>query len=258
LSGAVNQRPLLEPALSLVEKGLLRADSFVPVRQLQDKEKLLTAPLKQRVKATVNALNSGRFDLVRPVHEKSTDEQISRAFDKVTILCRETAASVNLPWSLALEKLRVREYTGEVRRGYFVEGLSGAQFIRGDDFTRVIHALANPRDDLACINAADPLMPWGKLLPHLPERGFICVAGTIAVLKAGVPVALLEKQGQVLRVFEPELTAEIVSALAEDFRKGTIFPNLKRLIIKQYPKEAEAALKSAGFSGQMLEFVLYR
>jgi ATP-dependent Lhr-like helicase len=258
LSSAVNQRPLLEPALTLIEKGLLRADSFVPVRQLQDKEKLLTAPLKQRVKSTVNALNSGRFDLMRPVHEKSTDEQINRAFDKVTILCRETAASVNLPWSLALEKLRVREYTGEVRRGYFVEGLSGAQFIRAEDFTRVIHALANPRDDLVCINAADPLMPWGKLLPHLPERSFICVAGTIAVLKAGVPVALLEKQGQILRVFEPELTAEIVSVLAEDFKKGLIFPNLKRLIIKQYPKEAEAALKSAGFSGQMLEFVLYR
>ncbi|MCL2637277.1 MAG: DEAD/DEAH box helicase [Oscillospiraceae bacterium] len=258
LSSAVNQRPLLEPALSLIEKGLLRADSFVPVRQLLDKEKLLTAPLKQRVKATVNALNCGRFDFVRPVAEKSIEELIDRAFDKVVILCRETAAQVNLPWGLALEKLRVREYTGEVRRGYFVEGLSGAQFIRGEDFTGTVHKLANPSNGIICMNAADPLMPWGKCFSHFSERNFICVSGTVAVLKAGIPVALLEKQGQVLRVFDEKLTAEVITAFAEDFNKGFIFPNFKRLVIKQYPKEAETALKSAGFSGQMLDFVLYK
>jgi ATP-dependent Lhr-like helicase len=258
LSGAVNQRPLLEPALSLIEKGLLRADSFVPVRLIQDKEKLLAAPLKQRVKVTVNALNCGRFDLVHSVAEKPIEEQIERAFEKAVILCRETASQVNLLWSLALEKLRVWEYTGRARRGYFVEGLSGAQFIRDEDFARVVHALANPRTDLVCLNAADPLMPWGKCIEHLPERGFICVSGTVAVLKAGVPVALLEKQGQVLRIFEPELTAEIVAALAEDFKKGAIFPNLNRLIIKQYPSNAAPALKAAGFLSQMLDFALFK
>jgi ATP-dependent Lhr-like helicase len=259
LSAAVNQRPLLEPALSLIEKGLLRADSFVPVRQILDKEKLLAAPLKQRVKATVTALNSGRFDLVRYVTEKSIEVRINQAFDKAVVLCRETAASsLNLPWTLALEKLRVQEYTGEVRRGYFVEGLSGAQFIRGESFTQAVNALANPRDDLVCINAADPLMPWGKILAHLPERGFICVSGTIVVLKAGIPAALLEKQGQVLQIFEQEAAEKIIAALADSFKKGFIFPTLKRLIIKQYPKEADAALKNAGFSQQMLDFVLYK
>ncbi|MCL2697956.1 MAG: DEAD/DEAH box helicase [Oscillospiraceae bacterium] len=258
LSGALNQRPLLEPALSLIEKGFLRADSFIPVRQLQDREKLLTAPVKQRVKATVNALNSGRFDLVRPVSEKSTEELIHRAFEKVVVLCRETAQQVGLSWGLVLEKLRVWEYTGKARRGYFVEGLSGAQFIRDGDFTRVIHALANPRSDIICINAADPLMPWGKCLPHLPERSFICVSGTAVALKAGVPVALLEKQGQILRIFEPEHTVKVIMAFAEDFKKGFIFPHLKRLIIKQYPKEAGSALGSAGFSQQMLDFALYK
>ncbi|MDR2560115.1 MAG: DEAD/DEAH box helicase [Oscillospiraceae bacterium] len=258
LSSAVNQRPLLEPALSLIEKGLLRADSFVPVRQIQDKEKLLTAPVKQRVSATVKALNAGRFDLVRPVAEKSIEDCISSAFDKAIILCRETAAQMGLPWGPALEKLRVWEYTGKVRRGYFAEGLSGAQFIRDEDFTKTVHALANPRNDFVCINAADPLMPWGNPLPHLPERNFICVSGTAVVLKAGVPVALLEKQGRVLRVFEPEFAAEAVAAFAGDFKKGFIFPNLKRLIIKQYPKEAESALKSAGFMSQMLDFALYK
>jgi ATP-dependent Lhr-like helicase len=258
LSGAVNQRPLLEPALSLIEKGLLRADSFVPVRQLQDKEKLLTVPLKQRVKATVNLLNSGRFDLVRPVTEKSIDKQIERAFDKVIILCRETASQVGLPWLPALEKLRIWEYTGKARRGYFAEGLSGAQFIRDKDFSMAIHNLSSPRNDIICLNAADPSSAWGRCLAHLPGRSFVCVSGTIVVLKAGVPAALLEKQGQVLQIFETEHTDKIISELSESYKKGFIYPQSKRLIIKQYPKEAESALKSAGFSQQMLDFVLYK
>jgi ATP-dependent Lhr-like helicase len=258
LSGAVNQRPLLEPALSLVEKGLLRADSFVPVRQVLDKEKLFSAPLKQRVSATVKTLNAGRFDLVRSVCEIYLEDLINRAFDRVVVLCRETAAQVGLPWGLALEKLRVWEYTGRARRGYFVEGLSGAQFIRDGDFAGAIHALENPLADIICINAADPALAWGKCLPHLPERSFICVAGTAVALRAGVPAALLEKQGQVLRVFDEEFTESAVNALAEDFKKGFIFPNLKRLTVKQYPKNAEAALKSAGFMAQMLDFVLYK
>jgi ATP-dependent Lhr-like helicase len=258
LSGAAGQRPLLEPALSLIEKGILRADSFIPVRQLSDREKLLTAPVKQRVSATVKTLNAGRFDLARPVTERTIEEQIDLAFRRVAILCRETASQVGLPWASALEKLRVWEYTGKVRRGYFVEGLSGAQFIRGEDFTSVVHALANPKSEIICINAADPFMPWGKCLAHSPERNFICVSGTVVALNAGVPAALLEKQGQVLRIFDEECTADVVAAFAADFKRGFIFPSLKRLIIKQYPKNAETPLKEAGFSPQMLDFALYK
>ena len=260
LSGAVSQRSLLQPALSLVEKGLLKADSFIPVRQLLNKEKLSLAPVKQRVQATVKALNSGRFDLARPVFEKSLEEQICRAFDKVKILCRETAAQVGLPWGLALEKLRVWEYTGKARRGYFVEGLSGAQFIKEEDFTKIIHALENPnsKKEIVCINAADPALMWGKSLSHLEGKSFICVSGTAVALKSGVPVAVLEKQGQVLRIFDDESTENAVKALTENYKKGFIFPNLKRLIIKEYPKEAEAALKSTGFMQQMMEWVVYK
>ncbi|MCL2108844.1 MAG: DEAD/DEAH box helicase [Oscillospiraceae bacterium] len=302
LSSAVGGRPLLSPTLSLVEKGLIRADSFIPVRQLQDKDKLLALPLKQRIAATVRFLNAGRFDIARPVVEKNIDEQINRAFDKVIVLCRETALQAGLNWSAALEKLRVWEYTGKARRGYFIEGLSGAQFIRDAEFAGVIHRLENPKlshiafpldveesgnamtaatppsaanggersrgihfhdyktcnNDIICLNAADPFMPWGKCLAHLPGRAFTCVSGTIAALCGGVPVALLEKQGQVLRVFDEELTEKAVFAFAECYKKGLILPNLKRLVVKEYPREAEGALKGAGFMRLMLEWGLFR
>ena len=261
LSAAAGQRPLLNTALSLVEKGLVTADNYIPVRQFLNKEKLLTSPIKQRVSASVKIQSAGRFDLSHPVLEKSIEEQICRSFGKVKILCRETASQTGLPWAAALERLRVWEYTGKARRGYFVGGLSGAQFIRDEDFTGIIHALENPRDEIICLNAADPFMPWGKILPHPAERSFICTAGTAVALKGGIPIALLEKQGQTLRIFDDRHIENIVTAFAENFKKGVIFPNLKRLTVKEYPKKSgriESSLKSAGFSNQMLDFVLYK
>ena len=36
--------------------------------------------------------------------------------------------SVPLPWGALYDALNVMELTGEIKRGYFVEGCSGAQF----------------------------------------------------------------------------------------------------------------------------------
>ena len=62
--------------------------------------------------------------------------------------------------------VRIWEYTGKVRRGYFVEGLSGAQFVRTEEFEGVMLALEQPRRDIQWLCAADPMQAWGKILPH--------------------------------------------------------------------------------------------
>ena len=79
--------------------------------------------------------------MVRPVKELTIEERIERCFDRSIILCRETAADCNLVWQEALSVLRIWEYTGQARRGYFVEGMSGAQFIRGKDYPAVTRRL---------------------------------------------------------------------------------------------------------------------
>ncbi|HKL79619.1 MAG TPA: DEAD/DEAH box helicase, partial [Mobilitalea sp.] len=53
--------------LSLAEKGLVNADSFMPVRQWLGKEKVQKSTIRQRVNSRVMALTAGRWELSRPL-----------------------------------------------------------------------------------------------------------------------------------------------------------------------------------------------
>lgn len=99
-------------------------------------------------------------------------------------------------WPEALKLLRIWEYTGQVRRGYFVRGLSGAQFLRRQDFESVTARLMHPQAELIWLSGADPMQPWGKLLAHEPDRSFINVPGTAAAFRDGLPVAVLRDRAR--------------------------------------------------------------
>ncbi len=265
---------LHDTLLSLLEKGVVCADSFVPVRQWLGREKLQKAAARRRVGARVKVLQAGRFDLVRPLRPLPIEEQMERCFDRYLVLCRETAAAWGLSWQEALKILRVREYTGQVRRGYFVRGFSGAQFIRGQDFEAVTARLMHPLAEPCWLNAADPMQPWGKLLAHEPERSFINVPGTVAAFRDGLPVAVFERQGRTLRMLGPERQQDggdregtmpedidlsgMLGLFAEAFHRGRIFPGKKRVSVKEYPARAASALETGGFLREIQDYVLYR
>lgn len=244
--------------LSLMEKGIVSADSFIPVRLLLNRKKIEKAAVRQRAHAHVKALYAGRFDLVHPLCPLTVQEQIDRCFDRYLILCRETAAACSISWQEALTVLRIQEYTGQVRRGYFVKGLSGAQFVRRKDFESVTASLHHPRPEIIWLNAADPMQPWGKILPHEQGREFINVQGTAAAFRNGLPIVLFERQGKTLRVFEPEGLGEALRLFAEEYRRGRLFVGRKRIIVSEYPKEAADFLAENGFIREMQDYVLYR
>ena len=256
--------------LSLMEKGLVCADSFVPVRQWLNQEHTKKVTAKQRVSMHVKALRAGRWDLVRPLRQ-AADEQsdaqslknaLEQCFDRYVIVCRETAAVCGLAWQEALSVLRVWEYTGQARRGYFVEGLSGAQFIRGNEYEAIVRQLARngqtiPKE-IVWVNAADPVQCWGKLLPHMEGRSFINVPGTAVACCGGTPAAVIERQGATLRVFEEELAEACLVEFSACYKKGKLFPARKRIVVKNYPDFAGEALSRAGFFREMQDYVLYR
>jgi ATP-dependent helicase Lhr and Lhr-like helicase len=49
-----------------------------------------------------------------------------------------------------------------------------------------------------------------------------------------------------------------LAGFAMDYSARRIFPALRRITVKQYPREAGEALKSAGFTSEMQDYVLYR
>ena len=267
-----------ETLFSLLGKGIVCADSFVPVRQWLNREKLQKASARQRVNARVKALQAGRFDLVRPLRALTVQERMDKCFDRYPVLCRETAAACNVSWLEALNLLRIQEYTGQVRRGYFVKGLSGAQFIRRKDFESVTHSLLHPESfpvfsksfsgelsgsagiqgEIVLLNAADPVQPWGKLFPHEEGRAFLNVPGTVIAFRGGLPAAVFERQGKVYRAFESHGQEEILILFAEEFKRGKLFAGRKRIVMKEYPAEAAEALKNSGFVKEMQDFCLYK
>ena len=84
------------------------------------------------------------------------------------------------------------------------------------------------------------------------------VPGNAVACHGGMPVAVLERQGNILRVFEEALLSECLETFAQEYRKGRIFPGLKRVLVRKYPEQAREALTRAGFFREMQDYVLYR
>ena len=240
--------PVHEALLRLAALGLVRKDSFGPVRAL-----LAKAPAKRR-RPSVRAQDTGRWERARIPREAPLEERIARAFRRCPVLCRETA--FGLDWGEALSELRRWEYSARARRGYFVAGLSGAQFVLAEDFPRVSAFLAAPDDRAVCLSAVDPALAWGRILPHMPGWEFALLPQTAVVLIGGRPAALWERGGACLRLFDGAEAA--VSAFAEAFRAGRVFAAKRRVVCKEYPAEAAPLLARAGFVREMLDYVLER
>lgn len=271
-----------EVLLKLAEKGLVCADSFVPVRQWQNREKVKRATARQRVNARVMALSAGRWDIVRPVKKRTMEEWLDLFLKEAAVLCKETYRKACDPcmdsayvlsaggtdeakpdpeamtWRKALDVLRIWEYTGKVRRGYYVSGMSGAQFIRKEDYESVTAALKQPDDEVVWLNAADPAQIWGKALEQPEDRSFMNLPGTAVAIRQGRTAAVMERQGKVLRFFEEEGREAVLSEFVRCFQRKLLFPEQKRLILKEYPENAGDLLKKAGFIREMQDYVLYR
>lgn len=240
--------PVEEALQRLARLGLVRKDSFAPVRQL------LAKPAVRRRMPVLRAQDSGRWERCRLPGKRSAAEEIALAFARCPLLCRETFSGPD--WGAALGELRRMEYAATARRGYYIEGLSGAQFLCSEDFESVSAFFAHADAQAACLPANDPAQIWGRALPHMPERQFLCVAQTAVVLYAGRPAAVFERSGEQLRIFEHG--EEAVAAFAQAYRAGRIFPGKRQIVCKAFPPEASALLQSAGFQREALDYVLER
>jgi len=123
--------------------------------------------------------------------------------------------------------------------------------------------LSTPVDKIIWLSATDPNQVWGKAFPYDADKKFTSVQGTAVALKKGVPIAVFERQGNTLRVFDESVFEEgtlfdALTAFTEAFRKKRIFSASTKITVKQYPTKAVQALVGAGFSQVMLDYELYR
>lgn len=252
--------------LKLAEKGKVCADSFLPVRQWLNRKKIKKADVKHQLHARAHAMSAGRWDIVHPLKPYSAEQLITACFHEYSVVCRETFRvflqqiddNQSISWGEALELLRIWEFTGRVRRGYFVKGMSGAQFIMKQEYEGSVHALSHPKPQICWLNAQDPMQPWGKILEHEASLSFMNISGTAAALYNGKVVMVFERQGSVLKIFDKSIALEALKVFVQTYRDQQIFSDRKRLLVKEYPKEAASMLEQAGFYKDMLDYMLYR
>src|SRR5205814_8029009 len=119
------------------------------------------------------------------------------------IVTRDDVRAEGIPggYSAVYAELRALETLGLCRRGYFVEGLGGAQFALGGAVER-LRELREAGEEPAplVMAAADPAQPYGAALPWPRRAGARAarVAGAHVVLLGGQAVLYVERGGRSL------------------------------------------------------------
>ena len=226
------------------------------------------------------ALAGGRWSLVADLAAEDegsgapteTARLLARArmlLDRYGVVSREAVQAEGLPGGFAplYRVLKQMEESGRVRRGYFVEGLSGAQFALAGALDRLRAARIEepPMDgfsaeDVRALSAIDPANPYGALLPW-PETGAGTAgsapkrsSGAWVILVAGRPVLYLGSGGRTLTSFPGSIDPEGNElALALAALQALPGRGRKRLLIQQIDgipaldSPLRAALLAAGF-----------
>ncbi|MDJ0892611.1 MAG: DEAD/DEAH box helicase [Gammaproteobacteria bacterium] len=201
----------------LVWSGQITNDTFAPLRSLG----------RRRSRShRGHTLAGGRWSLVSTLIQEASDTEKALAQTRVLlerygVVSREMAQFENLPGGFGplYRVLKTMEDAGKVRRGYFVEGLSGAQFGHVGAVDRLRAARPDPDpvgpcadEDVLTLAAVDPANPYGAVLPWpangandegRPRR----VPGAWVILVDGKAVLYLGPGGRQLLTF-PETAGE--------------------------------------------------
>jgi ATP-dependent helicase Lhr and Lhr-like helicase len=228
----------------LVWAGEVTNDAFAPLRSPK-----LTAPWSQVERARRRRFSSrrtgtqpqiqGRWALTGTLFAAGDGDPAARRraqaellLERYGIVTREQVVAEGIAggFSSLYDSFAALETIGVARRGYFIEGLGGAQFA----LPGAVERLRAQRDDDAApplvLAATDPAQPYGGVLrwpkgEGPPTRTPARQAGAHVVLCGAEPVLYVERGGKGLQVLVPaedERIGSALAALAESVRKGRI------------------------------------
>jgi ATP-dependent Lhr-like helicase len=255
--------------------GEITNDSFAPLRA----PRLRSVPRGEtpgrrfsRRRAAAGPTVQGRWSLTAPLFRNAPPlgprlrAQAELMLERHGILTREMALAEGVPggFSTLYPELSNLEVLGSARRGYFIEGLGGAQFALAGAVER-LRSQSTDDEELSILASTDPANPYGATLSwpkqesrRRPSR----TPGSFLLMRAGAPLVFLEKGGKGILRLEPgiegsELT-RLLSAFVEAAERGTIPP----LRIERFDGEPligsdfEPLLLAAGFSRQPRKMVV--
>jgi ATP-dependent Lhr-like helicase len=185
----------------LMWAGVITNDTLAPLRALANSPARQVRSRTGRVRIR-NGVPGGRWGAVPVTDEDPTAAALLRAetlLGRYGIVSREMALAEGVPggFTSVYPVLRQMEEGGRVRRGYFVEGLSGAQFaVAGavDRLRECVRTDGRRREpEVLALSCVDPANPYGTLTAWPAMRSPMApaprrVAGSWLVLIDGEPV----------------------------------------------------------------------
>jgi len=249
----------------LVWAGEVTNDSWAPLRASRRYE----APRPERgrrrflrSRASAPSPTQGRWALARSLFPERPERRAlaELLLERQGIVTRDgvRGEGVKGGYGAVYAELRALETLGVCRRGYFVEGLGGAQFALPGAVERLRELRTDgARDDdhdTLVLAAADPAQPYGASVawPRRSGARAARVAGAWVVLLGGEAVLFVERGGRSLvplREPDPEWLRPALAALVAHVRSG----GAKRLAVERFDgvpvveSEAMDLLVESGF-----------
>ncbi|WP_420452723.1 Lhr family helicase [Ilumatobacter sp.] len=221
---------ILAALWDLVWAGEVTNDSLAPLRAVVGGAKVSSKTATKRTKRAggrprpgrLNRIGppagQGRWSLVAPLLEPAahpTEASYAQALQLVErygVVTREAVLAEGMVGGFAnvYGVLKILEERGQVRRGYFVDGLGAAQFAVPGAVDRLRSAretpdpLLHPGDvpDPIVLATTDPANPYGGTLPWPDTSGRPArTASSVVVLRAGTPLVWFDRRSHHLVTF---------------------------------------------------------
>jgi ATP-dependent Lhr-like helicase len=197
--------PLRAPRLTLARAQRAR-DRTRPGRRFGSRRTGSQAQVQGRWSLTASLF---RADVEPGARRRTLAELLLERYGIVT---REQVLAEGIPggFSILYDALGQLETLGVCRRGYFIEGLGGAQFALPGAVERLRSQRVDEETPPIVLAATDPAQPYGAALPwpkrdeesaRRPQR----VAGAYVVLAGAEPVLYVERAGKgIATLVEPD------------------------------------------------------
>ncbi len=226
----------------LVWAGEVTNDSWTPLRAAR---RYGTAPRERaprrfsRARGAQATATQGRWSLASRLFTGEPDRRAlaELLLERQGIVTRDGVRGEGIVggYGAVYGELKALETVGVCRRGYFVEGLGGAQFALPGAVERLRELRAQEEPEALVLAAADPAQPYGAVLPWPKRSGARAarVAGAQVVLLGGEAALYVERGGRSLvplRDPEDEWLRIALTALVSYVRSG----GAKRLAVERF------------------------
>ncbi len=221
----------------------------------------------------------GRWSLLpRPTSSLNPEALAHKLLQRYGMVCQEIYGleELSIPWRELYQTMARLEWRGEIRRGYFVQGFSGAQFAlpRAAGMLKAYSQRSEQGDgQLVLINSCDPANLYGAasplplVHPANPSWRFLRTPGNYLILQDGLPLVAIEGRGNrltPLRHLSDSQKRQALGLLPQLLKDVGGVRRLRSVRIEHWNdqpvrrSEILPLLKEIGFRDEYKAMVLYR